>query len=573
MKMRMCVVVIGLLLGLGLPEAMSGQTSGRCFRETNLCIEGRILEFWEQNGGLRIFGLPISSQHEEQIEGQPLQVQWFERSRIELHPENPPPFDVQLGRVGADRLIQQGRDWFQFPRTEQQPGCIYFEITGHNICGEFLATWRADGVELDQRLGSSLPENVTLFGLPLSDEQTETIDGQPITVQWFERARFEWHPNNQSPSNVYFGLLGREIQPQQLPDPKLPEIDERAISAIAQRPDLKPQPLARQNTVIYALPGPDGTLPGPGAALLLTAIESAADIPESVLLDDPKQLNGVMLGGLRVVLPIIPKLAPGPYVFTPSSSGDTVRLVGERDELTIELPMVIRSLPLPARRPFAMITANQLCLGLSKVVVCAVVPIPLPDSVVGRLEKAAANLKISQDAFLLRQALPDIEGLTPLATCEQALAKDQPAYQDCQPSLLVAPAAVTGSIPPPPEPGFDITSIALMAILTTVDGPVYLDATLQAQADKLSEGDYTMFEVRRPEDLVIRGNVQRTRIRLLGAPPPATQPSFYLPALSGIDPFGVVERGQDPKDQAAILNLGVGSLCTDFFSQECDALQ
>jgi hypothetical protein len=47
--------------------------------------------------------------------------------------------------------------------------------------------------------------------LPLSDLQTEEIEGESYQVQWFERARFELHPENQPPYNVLLGLLGNEV--------------------------------------------------------------------------------------------------------------------------------------------------------------------------------------------------------------------------------------------------------------------------------------------------------------------------------------------------------------------------
>src|SRR5262245_4966058 len=111
------------LLGLAaaallLPLGAQAQTSQRCFPETGFCIEGRIRQFWEQNGGLPVFGFPIGQQSEERIEGRPFQVQWFERNRLELHPENDAPYDVLLGRLGADRLQQQGRDWTTFRQSE-----------------------------------------------------------------------------------------------------------------------------------------------------------------------------------------------------------------------------------------------------------------------------------------------------------------------------------------------------------------------------------------------------------------------------------------------------------------------
>jgi hypothetical protein len=207
------LVLVGLLLSFSLLPlaAVEAQTGERCFRETGFCISGRIRTFWEQNGGLPVFGLPIAPQQEESIEGKPFQVQWFERNRLELHPENARPYDVLLGRLGVDRLAQQGRDWFSLPKSEPQANCRFFPETGHNICGDILAAWHASGLELDGRQGKSEAENLALFGLPLSDAQPETIEGKEYSIQWFERGRFELHPENQSPYNVLLGLLGTEI--------------------------------------------------------------------------------------------------------------------------------------------------------------------------------------------------------------------------------------------------------------------------------------------------------------------------------------------------------------------------
>ncbi|HEU4325123.1 MAG TPA: lamin tail domain-containing protein [Roseiflexaceae bacterium] len=213
-----------LAAALLLPTAGRAQTAERCFPETGYCISGRIREFWEQNGGLPVFGFPIGPQEGQAIEGQVLQVQWFERNRLELHPENARPYDVLLGRLGADRLAQQGRDPFTFPRSEPLSDCRFFAETGHNVCGEVLAAWRASGLELDGRRGKTEGESLGLFGLPLSDLQTETLgDGRQYQVQWFERARFEIHPENQPPYNVLLGLLGGETRTAApAPDPAVP---------------------------------------------------------------------------------------------------------------------------------------------------------------------------------------------------------------------------------------------------------------------------------------------------------------------------------------------------------------
>jgi hypothetical protein len=209
-----------------IPSA-DAQTAQRCFGETGFCVEGRIREFWEQNGGLPVFGFPITDQHEEMLEGRPYQVQWFERNRLELHPENQRPYDVLLGRLGADRLAQQGRDPFTFPKGGQQPGCRFFPETVQSACGDILKAWRANGLEIDGRRGKTEAENLALFGLAISPLQTEVLgDGKEYQVQWFERVRFELHPENAPPYNVLLGLLGSEVRanaappaPKPLPPP------------------------------------------------------------------------------------------------------------------------------------------------------------------------------------------------------------------------------------------------------------------------------------------------------------------------------------------------------------------
>lgn len=184
------------------------------FPETGFQVCGRILEYWRQNGGLPVFGYPIGPQQSVLIEGKPFQAQEFERNRLELHPENARPYDVLLGRLGADVLAKQGRDWQQFPKLVGMPeGCRFFSETGHTLCEPFLSYWQNHGLEFDGRPGYSSGESLALFGLPLSDPQPEVLsDGRTYTVQWFERARFESHPENAPPYDVLLGLLGVETK-------------------------------------------------------------------------------------------------------------------------------------------------------------------------------------------------------------------------------------------------------------------------------------------------------------------------------------------------------------------------
>ncbi len=194
------------------PAAAGGQgaagTQGPAiaFPATGQSLQGRFLEYWRGNGGLAVFGYPITTQS-----GAPL-AQAFERARFEYHPENQAPYDVLLGRLGVEALQAQGRDWQTFASVDSAPAdCRYFAETKHSLCGAFAAYWQSHGLEFDGRRGSSFAESLALFGMPISEPQQEMIEGRTVMVQWFERARFEYHPENQAPYDVLLGRLGSAL--------------------------------------------------------------------------------------------------------------------------------------------------------------------------------------------------------------------------------------------------------------------------------------------------------------------------------------------------------------------------
>jgi hypothetical protein len=167
----------------------------RCFAETGKCLSGRFLSYWLAHGGLAINGLPLSDERAETLEdGRRYTVQYFERARFELHPENPPPYAVLLGQFGrrihpADPPVSAG----------SRPGSTYFPPTGHTLGGRFARFWGDNG-------------GVPQFGYPLTEEFVETLeDGRAYTVQYFERARFELHPENAAPNDIQLGQFGRRI--------------------------------------------------------------------------------------------------------------------------------------------------------------------------------------------------------------------------------------------------------------------------------------------------------------------------------------------------------------------------
>jgi hypothetical protein len=214
--MRRLAMLLGVLLttlaGVFAPGIPAQAQNRLCFAEVPDCIEGRFAEYWQQNGGLPVFGYPIGPAAVQQFPNGAFLVQTFERNRFELHPENARPYDVLLGRLGDDRLRQLGRPWENEPKapTTSQSGCAYFGQTQHLVCGPILAYWRANGLNLDNRRGFSEAESLALFGLPLTEARVENgSDGRPYLTQWFERARFEVHPEIR-PDAVLLGLLGRE---------------------------------------------------------------------------------------------------------------------------------------------------------------------------------------------------------------------------------------------------------------------------------------------------------------------------------------------------------------------------
>jgi hypothetical protein len=178
-------------------------TPERCFAETGYCVRGPFAAYWEAHGGLALNGYPLSAERVETLEdGQPYSVQYFERTRLEYHPTNPAPYTVLLGQFGR-RVLATGAARGQLARVDPLPDATYFTETGHNARGRFLDYWQAHG-------------GLAQFGFPVSEEFIETLeDGQPYTVQYFERARFEYHPENVgTPYEVLLGQFGRAIMEQ-----------------------------------------------------------------------------------------------------------------------------------------------------------------------------------------------------------------------------------------------------------------------------------------------------------------------------------------------------------------------
>ena len=83
------------------------------------------------------------------------------------------------------------------PSSYAQVNSRQFPETGYAVAGRFLEYWEQNGGLAQQ-------------GYPISREMQELspTDGKAYTVQYFERAVFELHPENKAPYDVLLSLLG-----------------------------------------------------------------------------------------------------------------------------------------------------------------------------------------------------------------------------------------------------------------------------------------------------------------------------------------------------------------------------
>jgi hypothetical protein len=198
MRPLMIMLLAVFFAGLAPAATAGAQSDARCFPETGYCISGSIRQYWERNGGLAVFGYPTGPVETMTIEGWTGPAQWFQRDRLEDHANQ--GLGVLAGRLGAERLAQLGRPWVPGGGgINLTPNCRHFPETGYNMCGAFRSYWESNG-------------GLERFGYPITTEFTEIIEGKPYTVQYFERRRMEWHPENQPPFNVLLGLLGNEVR-------------------------------------------------------------------------------------------------------------------------------------------------------------------------------------------------------------------------------------------------------------------------------------------------------------------------------------------------------------------------
>jgi uncharacterized protein YkwD len=186
------VMVVGQSLSMShqtvsqaLPST-SAPARSQYFAPTGKSVAGDFLGTMERFGLERI-GYPLSEERQENGST----VQYFERVRMERHPElTSKGYSVLMTRLGAEMTGTQYPKVAAFKSTSTR---VYVKETGHSISGGFLTYWKANG-------------GVELFGYPISEPMSQN----GMTVQWFERARFEYHPElAKTGKTVQLSLLGK----------------------------------------------------------------------------------------------------------------------------------------------------------------------------------------------------------------------------------------------------------------------------------------------------------------------------------------------------------------------------
>lgn len=191
------VIVLFVALVSTVSAAPPAQTASRTFPQTGQTVAGEFLTFFDKNGGVAIFGYPITGEIVESGKT----VQYFQRARLEWHPTNASAYRVQLGLVGQE-LHGEATPRVQPLAATSSLRVRYFNETGHNITNVFLDFWSRSG-------------GLDVFGYPLG----EAFSRDGVTYQWFQRARFEYRNNR-----VELGLVGTEVRTGTTGAPSAPVI-------------------------------------------------------------------------------------------------------------------------------------------------------------------------------------------------------------------------------------------------------------------------------------------------------------------------------------------------------------
>jgi hypothetical protein len=206
------LVVVFMVAGLSVRGSFAQNESSEYFSETGHWVYGDILQAYRSvSNPALLYGYPITEAFVSQKAGEVgLQIQYFDKARFEFHPENPADLRVEISPLGR-YLYELDKPGSSVPITHGAPGCRYFSEVDFQVCYAFLDFFEDYG-------------GISQFGYPASD--LEFHDGW--VVQYFQRARFEWHPEHPSGQRVVLTDVGSQyFQAYEDPYLALPRTDAR----------------------------------------------------------------------------------------------------------------------------------------------------------------------------------------------------------------------------------------------------------------------------------------------------------------------------------------------------------
>ncbi len=204
---RMLALMAMLALVFSFGGNAKADASSRYFGETGHTVTQPFLTYWNTHGALAQQGYPITDDYQEvnADDGNTYRTQYFERARFEYHPEQTDPtYQVLLGLLGVESFHAKYPAGLPSGTAEQivpGGGSFHFNETGYNVTGLFLSYWQTHGALAQQ-------------GYPITPAYLETndADGNIYVTQYFQRARFEYHPEQNDPQyKVLLGLVGNEV--------------------------------------------------------------------------------------------------------------------------------------------------------------------------------------------------------------------------------------------------------------------------------------------------------------------------------------------------------------------------
>jgi hypothetical protein len=293
-------LTFGVISALLYTQASAQQESGYTFSQTGYRVEGRFWEVWQGGNergfddSLYINGLPITALRSEvsPTDGKTYSTQWFERARFEAHPENQRPNDVLLGLLGV--AAARGRSDGAFdPVAKPDSDLQWFEQTGHTL---------GDSSEAGRAIASAWTKlgGLSQFGYPLSQPFNEVSkdDGKNYTVQYFERQRFEYHPENKGTRfEVLLGRLGAEQEGKTMPTPTTITAPTPTLvpASPTTQPTNTPMPTATPDPAVLCegIPAPDKLTIEPNCGPVGTRFSFAGRGPNGSSIDVVVYIDGV----------------------------------------------------------------------------------------------------------------------------------------------------------------------------------------------------------------------------------------------------------------------------------------